>query len=73
MVACIDFFEMSEICRPKFIVRHSINNLEHALFALTNTTAGSAAGFSMFYSSITAQLQIHFLKKPTFLVIIRMS
>jgi hypothetical protein len=23
MVACIDFFEMSEICRPKFIVRHS--------------------------------------------------
>jgi hypothetical protein len=25
MVACIDFFEMSEICRPKFIVRHSTN------------------------------------------------
>jgi hypothetical protein len=25
MVACIDFFEMSEICRPKFTVRHSIN------------------------------------------------
>jgi hypothetical protein len=25
MVACIDFFEMSEICRPKFIVRHSIS------------------------------------------------
>jgi hypothetical protein len=24
MVACIDFFEMSEICRPKFIVRHSM-------------------------------------------------
>jgi hypothetical protein len=24
MVACIDFFEMSEICRPKFIVPHSI-------------------------------------------------
>jgi hypothetical protein len=24
MVAYIDFFEMSEICRPKFIVRHSI-------------------------------------------------
>jgi hypothetical protein len=23
MVACIDFFEMSEIYRPKFIVRHS--------------------------------------------------
>jgi hypothetical protein len=23
MVACIEFFEMSEICRPKFIVRHS--------------------------------------------------
>jgi hypothetical protein len=23
MVACTDFFEMSEICRPKFIVRHS--------------------------------------------------
>jgi hypothetical protein len=23
MAACIDFFEMSEICRPKFIVRHS--------------------------------------------------
>jgi hypothetical protein len=23
MVACIDSFEMSEICRPKFIVRHS--------------------------------------------------
>jgi hypothetical protein len=23
MVACIDFFEMSEICRPIFIVRHS--------------------------------------------------
>jgi hypothetical protein len=23
MVACIDFFETSEICRPKFIVRHS--------------------------------------------------
>jgi hypothetical protein len=23
MVACIDFFEMSEIFRPKFIVRHS--------------------------------------------------
>jgi hypothetical protein len=23
MVACIDFFEMSEICLPKFIVRHS--------------------------------------------------
>jgi hypothetical protein len=23
MVACIDFFEMSELCRPKFIVRHS--------------------------------------------------
>jgi hypothetical protein len=23
MVACIDFFEMSEICRPKFIIRHS--------------------------------------------------
>jgi hypothetical protein len=33
-----------------------INNLEHALFALTNTAAGSAAGFSIFYSSITAQL-----------------
>jgi hypothetical protein len=26
MVACIDFFEMSEICRPKFIVRHSTSN-----------------------------------------------
>jgi hypothetical protein len=26
MVACIDFFEMSEICRPKFIVRHSLHN-----------------------------------------------
>jgi hypothetical protein len=26
MVACIDFFEMSEICRPKFIVRHSKYN-----------------------------------------------
>jgi hypothetical protein len=23
MVACIDFFGMSEICWPKFIVRHS--------------------------------------------------
>jgi hypothetical protein len=23
MVACTDFFEMSEVCRPKFIVRHS--------------------------------------------------
>jgi hypothetical protein len=23
MVTCIHFFEMSEICRPKFIVRHS--------------------------------------------------
>jgi hypothetical protein len=23
MVACIDFFEMSEICWPNFIVRHS--------------------------------------------------
>jgi hypothetical protein len=23
MVACIHFFEMSEICRPKFIVRHN--------------------------------------------------
>jgi hypothetical protein len=23
MVACIDFFEMSEICWSKFIVRHS--------------------------------------------------
>jgi hypothetical protein len=22
-MACIDFFEISEICRPKFIVRHS--------------------------------------------------
>jgi hypothetical protein len=28
MVACIDFFEMSEICRPKFIVRHSTINPE---------------------------------------------
>jgi hypothetical protein len=28
MVACIDFFEMSEICRPKFIVRHS-THLSH--------------------------------------------
>jgi hypothetical protein len=27
MVACIDFFEMSEICRPKFIVRHSIRHI----------------------------------------------
>jgi hypothetical protein len=27
MVACIDFFEMSEICRPKFIVRHSIQGV----------------------------------------------
>jgi hypothetical protein len=26
MVACIDFFEMSEICRPKFIVRHSTSD-----------------------------------------------
>jgi hypothetical protein len=25
MIACIDFFEMSEICRPKFIVRHTTN------------------------------------------------
>jgi hypothetical protein len=46
--------------------KFSINNLEHALFALTNTAAGSAAGFSIFYSSITAQLQIHFLKNRHF-------
>jgi hypothetical protein len=36
MVACIDFFEMSEICRPKFIVRHSTvggqKKLGHAKF-----------------------------------------
>jgi hypothetical protein len=28
MVACIDFFEMSEICRPKFIVRHSTKAIQ---------------------------------------------
>jgi hypothetical protein len=33
MVACIDFFEMSEICRPKFIVRHS--TLNHDLLKLS--------------------------------------
>jgi hypothetical protein len=42
----------------------------HALFALTNTAAGSApgsaAGFPIFYSSITAQLQIHFFKNRHF-------
>jgi hypothetical protein len=43
-----------------------INNLEHALFALTNTAAGNAAGFSIFYSSITAQLRIHFFKSRPF-------
>jgi hypothetical protein len=30
MVACIDFFEMSEICRPKFIVRHSTMTLQNS-------------------------------------------
>jgi hypothetical protein len=40
--------------------------LEHALFALTNTAAGSAAGFSIFYSFITAQLRIHFFKSRPF-------
>jgi hypothetical protein len=32
----------------------------------TNTAAGSAAGFSIFYSSITTQLQIHFFKNRHF-------
>jgi hypothetical protein len=27
MVACSDFFKMSEICRPEFIVRHSTATL----------------------------------------------
>jgi hypothetical protein len=31
MVACIDFFEMSEICRPKFIVRHSMYSHDHGI------------------------------------------
>jgi hypothetical protein len=31
MVACIDFFEMSEICRPKFIVRHSTYSREQSV------------------------------------------
>jgi hypothetical protein len=50
-----------------------INNLEHALFAFSNTAADSAAGFPIFYSSITAQLRSHFFKNRPFLVIIRMS
>jgi hypothetical protein len=33
---------------------------------LTNIAAGSAAGFSIFYSSITAQLRIHFFKSRPF-------
>jgi hypothetical protein len=41
-------------------------HLEHVLFALTNTTAGNEARFSMFYSSITAQLRIHFFKSQPF-------
>jgi hypothetical protein len=35
MVACIDFFEMSEICRPKFIVRHSTKLREIFLLILS--------------------------------------
>jgi hypothetical protein len=36
MVACIDFFEMSEICRPKFIVRHSTSSkIEEQLIEVT--------------------------------------
>jgi hypothetical protein len=33
---------------------------------LTNTAVGSAAGFSIFYSSITAQLRINFFKSRPF-------
>jgi hypothetical protein len=32
MVTCIDFFEMSEICWPKFIVRHSISLRVESIF-----------------------------------------
>jgi hypothetical protein len=34
--------------------------------AFTNTAAGSAAWFSIFYTSITAQLRIHFFKSRPF-------
>jgi hypothetical protein len=35
MVACINFFEMSEICRPKFIVRHSTCGIIYINFLFT--------------------------------------
>jgi hypothetical protein len=36
MVACIDFFEMSEICRPKFIVRHSTSLLQFSMVGFSS-------------------------------------
>jgi hypothetical protein len=36
MVACIDFFEMSEICRPKFIVRHSTSDRMNSIVDFAN-------------------------------------
>jgi hypothetical protein len=42
MVACIDFFEMSEICRPKFIVRHSTRCcFRHFQNSIKNESFGS--------------------------------
>jgi hypothetical protein len=40
MVACIDFFEMSEICRPKFIVCHSTYLPTYIIFMLKDFENG---------------------------------
>jgi hypothetical protein len=61
------FFINNDFCDSDVLMIFlCINNLEHALFALTNTAAGSAAGFSIFYSSITARSGIHFFKSRPF-------
>jgi hypothetical protein len=55
MVACIDFFEMSEICRPKFIVRHSMYGW---LQKKTGTVRKSSVRFYYYFYSLKRLFRI---------------
>jgi hypothetical protein len=57
MVACIEFFEMSEICRPKFIVRHSTNIFEAAF---CRTQGKEVEGFDTGRTSST-YIRVHYI------------
>jgi hypothetical protein len=57
MVVCIDFFEMSEICRPKFIVRHStFKNSD--LWHNNGWAAGESDKSSLSPAAISSKLKI---------------